>query len=807
MKVKSTSVRRRWGARSGTFVSTLVILICSVRLSALPSGGQWQQEAAARVAVIRGDLKVAGLHDAVRVQRDSWGVAHIYARDQHDLFFAQGFVVAQDRLFQMELWKRSGEGRLAEILGPSAVQRDVNARRLKYRGNAAEEYRSYAPDALEILQAFTAGINAYIADAQKPGGRGLPIEFAIARFRPEPWRPADCLNRLAAYSMMGNASSELRHAQLVAVLGAARASQLFPFDPRIELDPAPGSDFSGLSPALLADIVSSDGRIPFPASSLQESNNWTVSGALTATGKPLLANDPHRVIAQPSLRYIVHLNAPGWNVIGAGEPALPGVAAGHNESIAWGFTIFGLDQEDLYLETLNPHDPRLYRTRNGWAPMREEHETIRVRGAPDVPVILRFTNHGPVLWDDGKRALALRWIGAEPGTAGYLGSLALDRAHDWQEFERAMPHWKVPSENIVYADRDGNIGEHSTGLAPLRKNFSGLLPLPGNGGFEWAGFVPNAELPHSYNPVTGYIATANQRMTPDAYPYTVGFEWAAPTRVDRIREVLEEAKAAGRKLTVADMEALQTDVVSLLARRLQRLLRQAVDSGGTPEELAANGVNLLLSWDCALRTDSPAAALYELWAERLRKEITRRALPESARDLLETWRLYQVVTELSQPRAAVFGPDAAVTRDAVLRDTLRAAYEELSDKQGPDPRQWSWGMLHKANLRHALDSAPGLTGLLDRGPVERPGDGDVVQSTAFGDSSFEQISGASYREIFDLSDWDRAVAINVPGQSGQPASPHFDDLLPLWSAGHYFPLKFSRAAVDAVTTDILTLHP
>ena len=390
-----------------SFTLSLLYFLAAPDLSCVASGdlselvaadGQWQQEATARIAVIRGDLKVVGLHHEVRVQRDSWGVAHIYARDQHDLFFAQGYVVAQDRLFQMELWKRSGQGRLAEILGASALQRDINARRLKYRGNLAAEYRSYAPDTLEILQAFTAGINAYIAEVQKPGGPGLPVEFAIANSRAEPWQPVDCLNRLAAYSMMGNASRELLHAQLVAVLGAAGASELFPLDPRIELDPAPGSDFSGLSPALLTNIVSSDSRIPFPASSLQESNNWTVSGALTATGKPLLANDPHRVIAQPSLRYIVPLNAPGWNVIGAGEPGLPGVAAGHNERIGWGFTIFGVDQEDLYLETLNPGDPKLYKTRNGWAPMREEHETIRVRGAPDVPVVLHFTNHGPVVW-------------------------------------------------------------------------------------------------------------------------------------------------------------------------------------------------------------------------------------------------------------------------------------------------------------------------------------------------------------------------------------------------------------------------
>ena len=243
-------------------------------------------------------------------------------------------------------------------------------------GDLEAEYTSYAPDTLPILRAFTDGINAYIKAIQAPGGRGLPVEFQIAGFAPEPWQPVDCLNRLAAYSMMNNAAGELLHAQLVALLGATRATALASFEPHTQLTPAPGVDFSGLSPALLANVVSSDKRIPFPASTLQESNNWTVSGALTATGKPILANDPHRIIAEPSLRYIVHLVAPGWNVIGAGEPALPGVAAGHNEHIAWGFTIFGLDQEDLYLETLDPAQPGRYKTPTGWQPMTESSETI-----------------------------------------------------------------------------------------------------------------------------------------------------------------------------------------------------------------------------------------------------------------------------------------------------------------------------------------------------------------------------------------------------------------------------------------------
>jgi penicillin amidase len=785
----------------------LGVLLVTVALIGGPAaeaaGPDWQQRAIDSVAVLRGTEKVPGLHQSVRVQRDRWGVAHIYAHDQHDLFFAQGFVTAQDRLFQIELWKRAGQGRLAEILGPSAVSRDISARRLRYRGDMAEEYRSYAADTQEILAAFTAGINAYIADLQRPGHPGLPVEFRLADFKPEQWQPEDCLNRLAAYAMMANAPAELLHAQLVTLMGASEASKLFHFDPDTNLEPAPGADFSGLSPALLASIVGSDKRIPFPATTLQESNNWTVAGALTASGKPLLANDPHRVIAQPSLRYIVHLVAPGWNVIGAVEPALPGVAAGHNEHIAWGFTIFGIDQQDLYLETLNPADPKLYQTEHGWEAVREERDSIHVRGAADVTVVLRFTRHGPILWEDGKRALALRWVGAEPGTAGYLGALSVDRARDWQEFERAMPHWKVPPENIVYADRAGNIGEHSTGLAPLRTNFNGLLPVPGTGQYEWSGFVPNAQLPSSYNPAAGYIATANQRTIPNAYPYAVGYEWAPPTRFERIQEVLEGARSSGHKLTVPDMQALQLDVVSLLARRMQVLLRGAIAAAGG----GGRSAELILDWDGDLRVDSASAALYEVWTWRLRTEVTHRAVPERIQDVMPIWTLYHVVLELSEPRTTLFGAPVIAGRDALLRDSLQAAYDELSARLGADPRGWSWGALHKVYFRHALDSAPATSHLLDRGPTERPGDGDVVQATQYADESFEQTSGASYREIFDLADWDNSVAINVPGQSGQPGSRHFDDLLPLWSAGQYFPLKFSRDAVDAITTDLLILQP
>jgi penicillin amidase len=797
-------MNKRW-------LGLLCLLILAVRLQACSrtaADGVHQDDAKklslkeraqAALSVVRGRLKVEGLQQPVKVLRDRWGVAHIYARNQHDLFFAQGFVAAQDRLFQMELWKRSGQGRLAEILGPSALQRDIDARLLSYRGDMKLEFESYSPDSKEILESFTAGINAYIASRTASGGQGLPLEFQIAGFQPEPWKPTDCLNRMAAFSMTGNAFAELAHAQAVHTVGAVAASPLFDFDPPVALEPAPGTDLAGLFPTLLRNLVGSDKGIEF-SKAAHESNNWTVSGKLTRSGKPLLANDPHRVIAEPSLRYMVHLLAPGWDVIGAGEPALPGVALGHNQNIAWGFTIFGIDQQDLYLEDLNPADSSQYKTPQGWENLQVRKEAFGIRGSPEVQVDLKFTRHGPVLWDDGKRALALHWVGAEPGTAGYLGSLAVDRAQNWQEFEAAMPRWKVPSENIIYADRDGNIGEHSAGLAPLRKNWNGLLPVPGTGGYEWSGFVPTAELPHQFNPAGGFIATANHKMIPKKYRYNVGYSWAPPYRFQRISQVLKQAQS-GEKLDVEALERLQSDVLSLPALRLIDLLRAALH-----RENPSAGAELLLRWNFEVKAESAAAALYEVWLPIVTQETMNLAAPPPARSVLEEWSPRQVLGYLEGINHSAWDTLVA-TRDNMLRKSLQKAWGEMERLQGPDPAGWWWGGLHNAYFRHPLDHATDAAALMDLGPVPRPGDEYTVNATGYSDNSFDQVSGASYREILDLSDWDRSVTVNTPGQSGQPGSPHYSDLLPLWSEGKYFPLAYSQEAVEKDATDKLVLVP
>lgn len=749
------------------------------------------------LATVSGQLRVAGLHHAVTVLRDHWGVAHIYADDAHDLFFSQGYVAAQDRLFQMEMWKRSGQGRLSEVLGSSTVERDINARRLQYRGDMRAEYASYAPDTEAILAAFTDGINAYIASRTGSGGRGLPVEFQLAGFAPERWRPSDCLNRMAAFSMTGNAVRELYFARAITDLGIERATSIMDFDPPVS-EPAPKDvDLQGLGPKLLEHLVGSDKRIEFPQQAREGSNNWTIAGARTASGKPLLANDPHRVLALPSLRYMVHLVAPGWNVIGAGEPALPGVALGHNERIAWGFTIFGIDQQDLYVEELNPVNSLEYRTERGWRHMDVRQELVRVKGESPRAVEIRFTRHGPVLWEDGKRALALRWVGAEPGTAGYLASLSIDRARNWAEFEAAVTRWKVPSENLVYADRDGNIGEHSAGLAPKR-HWSGALPVPGRGGFEWSGFIAVDQLPHVANPADGFVATANHRMIPEHYAYNVGVEWDPGYREKRIRSVIGGTPGGAHKLTVADVAALQNDDLSLPALEFQRIVKSTELRGDA--RLAR-----FLSWDGHLGRASPDAALYEAWFRESDAAIGKRLFP-SAPNRYTHLSARVLLRFLAEAAADVFGEPGPANRDRLLRDALDAALGELTKQLGTDAEKWSWGGLHAMRFRHPLDAMAGVAESFDLGPLPRPGDRYTVNSTST-ELSWEQVGGASYREILDPGDWDRSVAINTPGQSGQPASRHYADLMPLWDTGQYFPLAYTREAVTAHTDERLDLVP
>ncbi|MDQ2949926.1 MAG: penicillin acylase family protein, partial [Acidobacteriota bacterium] len=430
---------------------------------------------------------MTSVRQPVEILRDRWGVPHIYAGNTGDLFFAQGFIAAKDRLFQIDLWRRIGTGKLAEVLGPVALPRDRMARLVRFRGNWDAEWQSYSPDAKEIATAFTDGINAYIRSLKGQ----KPLEFQFAGYSPGLWEPEDVAARVAGLLMTGNMTREVQRAIDVTRFGLETVQKLMPPDPFRALDPPPGLSLASITSAIIHDYVAATGPVTFPGE--QGSNNWVVDGTMSVTGKPLLANDPHRPVQIPSLRKTVHLVAPGWNAIGAGEPALPGIALGHNDNIAFGFTIVGMDQQDLYVEKLNPGNPDEYLYRGEWKKMEIEHQPVSVKGRNSPEQIeLRYTIHGPVIYEDRSkdRAYALRWSGSEPGGAGYLPALSLARASNWTEFRAAAARYKVPSENIAYADRAGNIGWIAAGLAPIRKNWSGLFPVPGDSGeYEWNGYL------------------------------------------------------------------------------------------------------------------------------------------------------------------------------------------------------------------------------------------------------------------------------------------------------------------------------
>ncbi len=748
---------------------TLPILVLAVGVwFCTPGGGDGEQlngMAGAALAQIEGTITTAGLEQEVEVLRDHWGVPHIYARTVDDLFFAQGFVAAQDRLWQLEMWRRVGEGRVAEIVGPEAFERDRVARLLRYRGDMEAEWTSYHPDGERIITSFVSGVNAFIEHSRE----NPPIEFRLTGIQPQPWSAEVPLLRMAGLPMTGNAYEETQLALRVDRLGVEEANRRDAPDPWRELRVPEGLEVSALPDTVLAIIGAAYAGMPRPplleryqsAASVapaergaEGSNNWVVTGALTATGAPMLANDPHRSILVPSLRYLVHLNGPDWNVIGSGEPALPGVAIGHNERIAWGLTIVGIDQQDIVVEGVNPQNRNEVRWNGEWEPLRVEVDTIRVKGEDPRVVELKFSRHGPILYEDTVegRAYAFRSVLAQPGTAGYLGSLRVDQARDWDEYLEAMKAWKVPSENMIYADVDGNIGWQAAGLTPVRDGWYGRLPVPGTGEYEWRGFLPLDRLPREYNPARGFIATANHNIMQPP----LGFDWASPRRYLRIVDVL----STGRDFTVEDFQRLQLDVYSAAAVNACKILETMTGASDATERAR----RMLVEWDARIDRDSPAAALYHAW----RDTLDARALRESTPGAL---------------------------RDSLAEVALAAAVAWLEAEQGTDPTAWRWGPMNEMAFPHPL-GIPAFA----LPAAERPGDGTTVNVAG-------RWGGASFREIIDLADWDRSVATSTPGQSGQPGSPHYGDLLPLWAEGRYFPLLFTREAVEANTAHRLVLRP
>ncbi|HEY9225125.1 MAG TPA: penicillin acylase family protein, partial [Gemmatimonadaceae bacterium] len=609
-------------------------------------------------------IRAPGLTQPVEILRDASGISHIYAKNEHDLFFAQGYSAASDRLFQFELWRRQATGTVAELLGPRELQRDIGARLFKFRGDMRTELLRYHPRGVSIVQAFVDGVNAYIAETERNPSK-LPLEFRLLNTKPGRWTPEVVVSRHSG--LLGNLTEELSTTRAVAAIGPEKVKELDNFgpgDPDLRIDAK--IDKSLLSAPIIglyqafrapirfqpADLVATarnDNQSFLKLAAATDSayndlmtnrrrdigsNNWVVSPRRTLHGAAIMANDPHRAQSIPSLRYWVHLVAPGWNVVGGGEPTVPGVSIGHNEHGAWGLTIFATDGEDLYVYETNPANPRQYRYKGQWESMRTIHETIPVKGAAPTTAALRYTRHGPVVYEDTVHhvAYAVRAAWLEPGSAPYLASLRIDQAKTWEEFRDACTYSFIPGENMIWADRAGNIGWQAVGIAPIRNNWSGLVAVPGDGRFEWAGYLPMLQKPNAFNPPEGFIATANNNLIPPGYPHmnAVGYSWTDPYRWARISEVL----GSGRKLAVADMMRLQTDYLSVVARQLVPLLRDVTVP--SPSDEVERARLALLDWDFNLDKRSVPAGIYEAWYRRLAETVTRRVVPENARQYFRT---------------------------------------------------------------------------------------------------------------------------------------------------------------------------
>lgn len=766
------------------------------------------------------DYPVSGLAADVEVLVDRWGVPHVYADSRLDAFVAQGFQAARDRLFQIDLWRRRGLGHLAEVLGPRHLAQDRATRLFLYRGDMRAEWLAYGTATQDVVTAFVAGVNAHVDWALQDPEDRLPPEFGVLGYEPARWSPEDVV-RIRTHGLLYNAEQELARALTVRDLGPDGEELRSVREPAGPLDLAETGLVDGLSDRVLDVYRLAFAPVDFGAATAAEqttpsgSNNWVIAPWLSASGRPVLANDPHRAVTLPSLRYLAHLEAPGLSVIGAGEPNLPGISIGHNGRVAFGLTIWPVDHEDLYVYELHPTDDTRYRYRGGWEEFTVVEETAPVAGTEDAVHTLTFTRHGPVVHVDpaARKAVAVRAVWLQPGMAPYLASLEYQDAADATDFRRALRRWGAPGVNQVFATADGDIGWQASALVPRRPGWDGSLPVPGDGRYEWDGFAPVEELPSVLNPDCGWFSSSNENNLPEGYAdagIATTSDWYSGARHERLTAWF----GSGDALDVESSVRMQGDAVNLHGRRLVDALA-AVSAPSDTQEWAE-----LLTWDGVDSVDSRGALLFQVWQRRhLRPWLVDRCLerlgvaPEVAARARH--RLLRADTLFSDLRPdlrmiATFDPadpaDLALLSEGVDR-TFRDAVVEIEKLVGSDRAGWTWGALHRTELRHAvLGKAPGAPPEWGTLPsVPRAGSGDTVGLTGY-DADFNAVMGSSFRIAVDVGEWDGTRVVNSPGQSGDPRSPHYADLLSLWAAGDSFPLLYSRPAVEAAAVRRIVLR-
>jgi penicillin amidase len=770
--------------------------------------------ARAALPELDGSVSVPGLSAPVSVTRNSQGVPTIEAANLDDLFFAQGYVTAQDRLFQMDLMRRAAAGELSEVVGEVALKHDRQQRILGIRAAAEKGLAAITPEDRQQFNAYAQGVNAFI----KWHGERLPLEFRLLHYTPRPWNVQDSL--MIAYQMVQTLSTSPRDAltreRILAKLGPELTSDLYVntswrdhppgADPPTPEPLPPVSDKSSrtavifASPHRITELLWQPWLEPFFRNGNFPigSNNWVVSGAHTVTGKPLLSNDMHLGHQMPNLWYEAHLRSGSFHVAGVTLPGYPYVIVGHNQRVAWGFTNVGPTVEDVYVEKFN--ELGQYLTTQGWKQPDTRHEVIKIKGKPDVALDVQSTRHGPIVTElepGESRKIALRWTLYEGIRSPFF---KIDSAQTWQEFRHAFSELDAPAQNVVYADVDGNIGYQTTGKIPIRASGDGSLPVDGSdNAHEWTGYIPFDKLPSVFNPSSGVIGTANSRITPDGYPYSVSIEWEAPWRTDRIYRVLE----SGKKFSRADMLSLETDTSSELDRFMADKIVDAIDHAGNPSPQARKAANILRQWNGQMSAESAAPTIASETRDELKRLLLESKLGTANDDSQLSWKSYKWMQE------TVWLENVLTTQPARwlpqnfsnYNELILAATEHALKKAPQELGSWRWGSQNSLTIQNPI---LGQVPILRRwsGTGTNPQSGSVYTVKAVGHAH-----GPSERFTADISDWDMSTLNTVTGQSGNFLSPYYMDQWQAWYTGYTFALQFSRTAVVNSAAHRLLLEP
>jgi penicillin G amidase len=808
---------------------------------------------------IDGEIQLEGLNGPVDIYRDNMGIPHIYATTPHDLFFAQGYVHAQERFWQMDTWRHIGSGTLSEMFGKGQVETDTFLRTLGWRLTAEQEYAELAPEVKSILDSYTEGVNAYLKDHDSTA---LSLEYAILGllspdYKIEEWTPVNSLTwgKAMAWDLRGNMNQEIERAILLKTFTPEQVAELYPAYPEdhpvIVNQIGSGTSASVPVPATAFDIPNEtlaalqhntsllDSALG-PAGDGIGSNSWAISGSRTATGMPLLADDPHLGIQMPSIWYQAHLECKPitqdcpYNVAGFTFAGVPGVIIGHNDRIAWGFTNVGPDVMDLYIERVNPDNPNQYEVNGEWVEFETRTETVEVVGGETVEFTVRLTRHGPVISESfgplknentdndpefvpfKERAgvdlpeqyvIALKWTALAPSTP-FEAIWGFNSAKNWEDFREAAKSFHVPAQNLLYADVDGNIGYQMPGDIPMRANGDGTVPVPGwTDEYEWTGYIPFEDLPYTFNPPEGYIVTANNRCEPWDYPYLITRDWDYGFRAQRIVDMIENAPG---KIDIDYMQSMQGDSFDANGPTYVPMLLQ-LDELSDSE---TNAQDLLKDWDYQNRADSATAAVFNAFWRHFLQNTFNDDMPEEDYFPDGGSRWNEILRQLDESSIwwdDITTTDVRETRGDIIRKSFEGGVDELEKMFGRDPAKWNWGEMHTSTFRNSTlgeSGIPPIEALFNRGPFPTSGGDSIVNATSWNSiEGYDVTNLPSLRMIVDLSDLNNSVTVHTTGQSGHAYHPHYDDMVQLWANVEYYSMLWDEQAVTVQAVGHLVLMP